>query len=140
MKYRTLLNLPEWLLRIKHARMLDWLGVAALLSVLVWLMAPQQLPVSVYKLSLVAMAAVAGYWLDRSLFPYARPDLFLELHVSESGKSTGEAVEFFSFTEQHSAEQLSDASRTDQLRLFGLCMLRRASIVAAAMIAVGLGA
>lgn len=140
MKYRTLLNLPEWLLRIKHARMLDWLGVAALLSVLVWLMAPQQLPVSVYKLSLVAMAAVAGYWLDRSLFPYARPDLFLELHVSESGKNTSEAVEFFSFTEQHSAEQLSDASRTDQLRLFGLCMLRRASIVAAAMIAVGLGA
>ena len=140
MKHKTPLNLPNWLQRITHTRMLDWLGVAALLSVLVWLMAPQQLPVSVYKLSLVAMAAVAGYWLDRSLFPYARPDLFLDLHVSDSGKTTSKAVEFFSFTEQHSAEQLSDASRTDQLRLFGLCMLRRASIVAAAMIAVGLGA
>lgn len=140
MKHPTPPNPPEWLLRVKRARMLDWLGVAALLSVLVWLMAPQQLPVSVYKLSLVAMAAVAGYWLDRSLFPYARPDLFLELHVAEAGKDEAKAVEFFSFTEQHSAEQLSDASRTDQLRLFGLCMLRRASIVAAAMIAVGLGA
>ena len=107
MKHPTLPNLPEWLLRVKRARMLDWLGVAALLSVLVWLMAPQQLPVSVYKLSLVAMAAVAGYWLDRSLFPYARPDLFLDLHVNDAGQHTGKAVEFFSFTEQHTAEQLS---------------------------------
>nr|WP_308645740.1 putative holin [Ottowia beijingensis] len=50
-------------------RMTDWLLVALGLALLVWLMAPQQLPVSVYKLSLVAMAAVAGYWIDRSLFP-----------------------------------------------------------------------
>lgn len=54
--------------------MTDWLLATLLLALLVWLMAPQQLPVSVYKLSLVTMAAVAGYWIDRSLFPYARPD------------------------------------------------------------------
>ena len=55
-------------------RMTDWLIVALVLALVVWLMAPQQLPVSIYKLSLISLAAVAGYWIDRSLFPYARPD------------------------------------------------------------------
>ena len=39
---------------------------------------PQQLPVALYKLSLISLAAVVAYWLDRSLFPYARPDSYLE--------------------------------------------------------------
>lgn len=57
-------------------RMIDWLAFAAALSVAIAVIAPQQLPVTAYKLSLVSLAAVAGYWLDRSLFPYARPDQF----------------------------------------------------------------
>lgn len=90
-------------------RLLGWAAVALALTVLVWLMAPQQLPVTVYKLSLVSAAAVAGYWLDRSLFPYARPDDVLEAlgHTSLS---------------------------------FAAAMLRRAIVVAAAMLAMGLGA
>ena len=52
---------PKGLLRVKSARMYDWIAISVALWFLVWLMAPQQLPVSVYKLSLVAMAAVAGY-------------------------------------------------------------------------------
>jgi len=57
-------------------RMLDWLLITfALIGVIAWL-SPQQLPVSLYKLSLITMAAVVGYWIDRSLFPYARPDKF----------------------------------------------------------------
>lgn len=55
-------------------RMLDWLAAAILLTAAIALIAPQQLPVTLYKLSLVSLAAVAGYWIDRSLFPYARPD------------------------------------------------------------------
>lgn len=55
-------------------RMLDWLAAAILLTAAIALIAPQQLPVTLYKLSLVLLAAVAGYWIDRSLFPYARPD------------------------------------------------------------------
>lgn len=58
-----------------HApRMFDWLVIAAVLLVIVYLIAPQNLPVVIYKLALVSLAGLMGYRLDRSLFPYARPD------------------------------------------------------------------
>lgn len=47
------------------------LGIIALVS-------PQQLPVVIYKLALITLAAVLGYWLDRSLFPKARPGQYLK--------------------------------------------------------------
>lgn len=65
---------------MKKIRMLDWLTIAVLLTLAIGLLAPHQLGVTLYKLSLVSLAAVAGYWIDRSLFPYARPD---ELALSE---------------------------------------------------------
>lgn len=49
--------------------------LAVVLLVVIYLLSPQQLPVIVYKLSLVLLAAVLGYWLDRHLFPYARPHM-----------------------------------------------------------------
>jgi len=123
-------------------RMNDWLLAAIALSFAVWWIAPQQLPVSLYKLSLVALAAVAGYWIDRSLFPYARPDVFLALETEcnrfppleplvPAPSSTGDS--------QHciGLQALPDGSL---LRMVGMCMLRRAIIVAATMLAVGLGA
>jgi hypothetical protein len=60
----------------KLPRMTDWILITILLIGLIALLSPQQLPVSLYKLSLITMAAAAGYWIDRSLFPYARPDRF----------------------------------------------------------------
>jgi len=115
--------------------MADWLLAAIVLSVLVLLLAPQQLPVSVYKLSLIALAAVAGYWIDRSLFPYARPDSFWGLDADDDDPDE-------LATSGPDGEQLNVALSSEQpmLRLMGIAMLRRAIIVAAAMIAVGLGA
>ena len=119
--------------------MFDWLIVALLLAVLVWLVAPQQLPVSLYKVSLVALAAVAGYWIDRSLFPYARPDFFLQLdqtHELEVRPDDGD-------DDAHDGVEhltLQVAPDTALLQLMGQAMLRRAIIVAATMLAVGLGA
>lgn len=55
-------------------RMTDWIVITILLTIIIYVLAPQQLPVSLYKLSLITTAAVVGYWIDRSLFPYARPD------------------------------------------------------------------
>lgn len=55
-------------------RMFDWMLITLILLGLIAALSPQQLPVSLYKLSLITMAAVCGYWIDRSLFPYARPD------------------------------------------------------------------
>ncbi|MCO1337156.1 putative holin, partial [Microbulbifer sp. OS29] len=41
----------------------------------------QQLPVVLYKTALVTGAVVLGYWLDRSLFHYARPHDFFQLSL-----------------------------------------------------------
>jgi hypothetical protein len=127
--------------------MADWMMAAALLTLLVWLMAPQQLPVTVYKMSLVALAGLAGYWIDRSLFPYARPDLFFELrHGADREVLPGMETAFtslsgaVSFAEQEAAINLEGATSHDLLRLAGVAMVRRAVIVAATMLAVGLGA
>lgn len=95
-------------------RMFGWLVLAVLLSVLTYTLAPQQLPLSVYKLSLVATAAVAGYWIDRALFPYARPDMLLDI--------------------------TEGADHMTLVVLMASAMLRRAFIVGSAMLAVGLGA
>lgn len=61
--------------KTKLPRLTSWWIIALALSALVFVLAPQQLPVSLYKLNLIALAAVAGYWIDRSVFPYARPQL-----------------------------------------------------------------
>ncbi len=63
--------------RVMRIRML-WCAVyaLALLLAVAWI-APQQVPVIVYKVNLILLASVAGYWLDRWAFPYARPDRFL---------------------------------------------------------------
>lgn len=34
---------------------------------------PQQIGVLLFKLNALALGAVCGYWLDRGIFPYARP-------------------------------------------------------------------
>ena len=128
---------PRAIERTRTPRMFDWLIVALLLAVLVWLVAPQQLPVSLYKLSLVALAAVAGYWIDRSLFPYARPDFFLQLD------QTHELEQPLDDDDAHDGVErltLQVAPDTALLQLMGQAMLRRAIIVAATMLAVGLGA
>lgn len=94
--------------------MLVWLALAVLLSALTYTLAPQQLPLSVYKLSLVSTAAVVGYWIDRALFPYAHPDSLLDIP--------------------------DGADHMTLVLLMCSAMLRRALIVSAAMLAVGLGA
>ena len=123
---------------LRAPRMFDWLIAAVLLAALVWCIAPQQLPVSLYKLSLVALAAVAGYWIDRSLFPYARPDYFLQLGEFEDAPLP--LCEKPSDDGATSTIELQAAPDDVLLRLMGVAMLRRAIIVAATMLAVGLGA
>lgn len=98
-------------------RLAGWLVVAVLAVLAVWLVAPQQLPVSLYKFSLVAVAGVGGYRLDRSLFPYARPDWLLN------------RVEY-----GHPEAKLAFGIMT------AAAMLRRGLIVGCAMLAMGLGA
>jgi hypothetical protein len=91
--------------------MTSWLIISLVLTIAIGYFAPQQLPVSLYKLSLIATAAWMGYWLDRSLFPYARP-----------------------------GETIDQATGPHMLTFVAAAMLRRAIIISAAMIGVALGA
>lgn len=67
---------------VKLPRMSGWIVITVLLTVAIYMLAPQQLAVSLYKLSLITTAAVVGYWIDRSLFPYARPDKFEQHYLN----------------------------------------------------------
>jgi hypothetical protein len=54
-------------------RLIGWAVAAGLLLAGLAALAPQQAPVVLYKFVLVILGAVLAYWVDRSLFPYARP-------------------------------------------------------------------
>ncbi|EED3816979.1 hypothetical protein G7B32_002035 [Salmonella enterica] len=57
-------------------RLSGWLIASVVLFALIGWTSSAQIPVVIYKLSLVSLSAVLGYWLDRSLFPWAHPDSF----------------------------------------------------------------
>lgn len=132
--------------RVQRVRMADWLLYSLALMALVWFMAPQQLPVAVYKLALLSLAAVTSYWIDRSLFPYARPDVLLgeQLEVGEHEDETAfldlRGVVSFSENELSVDSPIDAATSRERLVLGAACMLRRALIVGFAMLAVSLGA
>jgi len=58
-------------------RLSEWAVVALGLLIVLAVVAPQQIEVVVYKAALVTLAAVLGYWIDRRLFPGARPHIYL---------------------------------------------------------------
>lgn len=110
-------------------RLFGWLIATFVLLLIVLLIAPHQLPVSLYKLSLISTAGVVGYWLDRSIFPYARPDSYLACKPAERHRRAESIV--------HDADYR--VNRNYEL-IFAAAMLRRAIVVGGAMLAMGLGA
>ncbi|HCN7201466.1 TPA: putative holin [Escherichia coli] len=105
---------------VQKTRLRGWLVAAVLLLLIIALVSPQQLPVVVYKLSLISLAAVLGYWLDRSLFPKARPGQYLK----------------------HDERLMAEGRWPVQTSLhlvFSAALIRRALIVAAICLAVATG-
>lgn len=97
----------------------------ALLAVL-GLAAPQQLPVILYKAALCLLAGVAGYFLDRVIWPYADPASYL----------------CRDYRETPGADRPDDADYPvvqAYMAVFCAAMLRQGLIVVGAMICVGLG-
>lgn len=133
----------------KLPRLTSWWLIATVLSLAVFLIAPQQLPVSLYKLNLISLAALAGYWIDRAVFPYARPqssalrdldyDDELELTAEESAQGYVVADNGRQIPIECLAEGL--CGPIDPTRVYFMlgCMLRRALIMAAAILAISLG-
>ena len=105
---------------VQKTRLRGWLVAAVLLLLIIALVSPQQLPVVVYKLSLISLASVLGYWLDRSLFPKARPGQYLK----------------------HDERLMAEGRWPVQTGLhlvFSAALIRRALIVAAVCLAVAMG-
>lgn len=65
-------------------RTIEFAILAALGLIFIGFIAPQQLPVALYKGTLVLIGGYLGYWADRWLFPYARPDSFQLVEVNRS--------------------------------------------------------
>lgn len=109
-------------------RLFVWLLFAMVLLGLIWSAYPQQIGVALFKVALVAVAGWLGYWLDRSLFPYARPDGYLAHHHHHR---------YYRDPAAHDADfVVVDGYH----QVFAAALIRRAIIVGSAMLAVGLGA
>lgn len=110
-------------------RLLGWSLLSLFLLVVIALLYPQQLGVLTFKLLLVAMSGVGGYWLDRAMFPYARPGGYLAHTLA------------YRYNPHQGDHEDADYRVNDGYQLvFAAAMLRRAVIVGSAMLAIGLGA
>lgn len=83
--------------------------------------------VTLYKAHLMSLGGWGGYWLDRALFPYDRPHEYL-------------ADDADPFDPEPDGDGLQCATLSVQSSGFHLAMMRRALIVAACLMCVGLGA
>ena len=101
-------------------RAFPWLLLALLATGAVAWLAPYQLGVLVWSLSKLCLGAYLGYWIDRTIFHYARPgDLFAVANRLASSNLNNGA--------RHMRQQAS------------LAALRRVGVMAAAILALGLG-
>ena len=114
--------IPLWL-RAPRSSLFLLLSVVLLVALAV--VSPVQLPVALYKLTLIALAAVVGYWLDRALFPYARPDGYL---VRDWRHGTDEPVGDVDYPVVQA-----------YIRVFTAAMLRRAIVVGCVVLGIAAG-
>lgn len=71
--------------RPRAPRMTDWTVITVLLILALAMVAPTKLAVILYKAGLVTGGGVLGYWIDRALFPYARPNQVNRVHQPWAG-------------------------------------------------------
>jgi len=115
-------TIPVWL---RAPRSTLWLLAALVLLGVIAFVSPVQLPVVLYKAALISLAAVMGYWLDRALFPYARPDSYL---VRDWRHGTDQAQ-----------GEVDYPIVMDYAKVYCVAMLRRAVVVGAVIVGVAMG-
>ena len=113
------------LLKRLAPRLLACLVVGVALLSAVALLAPQQLGVILYKACLLTLAGYGGYWLDRWVFPYARPDGYLAKTWQTVAGATQDGADY--------------AVAAGYELVFALACLRRGLIMFAAIVGMGLG-
>ncbi|MCH5051185.1 putative holin [Pectobacterium aquaticum] len=112
-------------------RLRNWIILAVLLLVAIALVSPAQLSVTVYKLSLVSIAVILGYHLDRALFPYASPGSYL---IDDWKSTQGKPVPGVG-----GRNEPEYPIATGYEHVFAAVLLRRALIVLAVVLGVTLG-
>lgn len=106
-------------------RLFGGLVVSALLLAGLYFVSPQQAEVVFYKFVLVIAGAFVGYWIDRALFPYSRPDGYLKW--------------FWQSGTQEKLDEADYALVAGYENVFAIAMLRRAMIIIAVVLGVTLG-
>lgn len=106
-------------------RLYGWVVVTALLFVGLFFISPEQAQVVYYKFALVIAAAYLGYWIDRVLFPYSRPDGYLKKFWQHGTKEL----------ENQADHEVVDGYKN----VFCFAMIRRALIVIAVTLSATLG-
>lgn len=97
-------------------------------TAVVWVMEPLMIGNTLHKIATLTLAAWASYWLDRCMFPYARPHIYLPL-LHGTYRPPDEMLEFCGGAP--AATRLAAAA-------YATAQLRRALIVAAGMISAAL--
>ena len=115
--------IPLWL---RAPRSSLFLVLAVVLLACIAVVSPVQLPVALYKLTLIALAAVIGYWLDRALFPYARPDSFLWRDWRKG-------------TEEPEGDVDYPVAKAEYMAAYCVAQLRRAIVVGCVVLGVAAG-
>lgn len=115
-------TIPVWLRAPRNSL---WLVAAILLLAVIAIVSPVQLPVVLYKAAMIALAVVLGYWVDRALFPYARPDGYLRRD--------------WRFGTEEPQDEVDYEVVPNYGRVFGTAMLRRAIIVGTVVVGFALG-
>lgn len=110
-------------------RMFGWLLFSLFLLVIVAVTAPQQLAVHISKLAQVTQGVVLGYWLDRAIYPYARPDNYLQ------SRDWREFMGIYGTSNATADFPVAAGYRF----VFAVSMLRRALVILAVVLGVCLG-
>ncbi|CAP44750.1 putative holin [Bordetella petrii] len=99
-------------------RLWPWLLGALLTTTVVGVIAPHQLGLLIWSLSKLCLGAYLGYWIDRGIFCYARPGAVVEAAQAAARQGSTDGIAW---------------------TVACWCMMRRAVIIAAAVLALGLG-
>jgi hypothetical protein len=122
------------LYKVRNQRLRNWIILAVALLSAIAIISPEQLGVTLYKLSLVSIAAILGYHLDRALFPYASPGGYL---ANDWKKKNTRKISTFSGIEYYSGPEHPVAKGYELI--FAVVLIRRALIVAAICLGVTMG-
>ena len=136
--------------RITTPRMTACTLLAVALLALIGLISPQQLPVIIYKASLLTLAGTGGYWLDRALFPRERAlidgQAAYATYWQKADGQTYDGKPLPTWDELGYGRQVCWQAVADALnggakgQIIDVMPLRRAAIVLGCLVCVGLGA